>query len=101
MARLLFTSRHFGSLDNPQASYSAKQLSKLIGNPIYFMKQTHGNKVTMVDSQSSPTLMQPKVLVLLKTKSQAKTFSYTQADYKMTSVKTIMLPLTRKMVKKA
>ena len=54
MARLLFTSRHFGSLDNPQASDSAKQLSKLIGNPIYFMKQTHGNKVNVVDSQSSP-----------------------------------------------
>ena len=54
MARLLFTSRHFGSLDNPQAFDKARQLSKLIGNPIYFMKQTHGNKVTVVDSQSSP-----------------------------------------------
>jgi YfiH family protein len=54
MARLLFTSRHFGSLANPEKSESAKQLSKLIGNPIYFMKQTHGNKISVVDSQSSP-----------------------------------------------
>lgn len=54
MARLLFTSRHYGSLDNPQTSDSAKQLSRLIGNPIYFMKQTHGNKIVVVDSQSSP-----------------------------------------------
>ena len=56
MARLLFTSRHYGSLDNPQTSDSAKQLSKLIGNPIYFMKQTHGNKIVVVDSQSSPNV---------------------------------------------
>lgn len=55
MARLLFTSRHFGSLANPLKSESTKQLSKLIGKPIYFMNQSHGNEIVVVDEQSSPS----------------------------------------------
>ena len=55
MARLLFTSRHFGSLANPLKSESTKQLSKLIGKPIYFMNQRHGDEIVVVDEQSSPS----------------------------------------------
>jgi len=55
MARLLFTSRHFGSLANPLKSESAKQLSQLIGKPIYFMNQSHGNEIAVVDEMSSPS----------------------------------------------
>ena len=55
MARLLFTSRHFGSLASPLKSESAKQLSQLIGKPVYFMNQSHGNEIAVVDEMSSPS----------------------------------------------
>lgn len=53
MARLLFTSRSFGSLDNPGSSAAASKLLNLVGNPVLYMKQTHGNKIIVVTNQDA------------------------------------------------
>jgi len=52
MARLLFTSRKFGSLADSQPSESFTNLSKLIGKPIQVMQQVHGDQVVVVDDQT-------------------------------------------------
>lgn len=48
MARLLFTARHFGSLSDPLETQTLKNLEKLIGKPVQFMQQTHGNNLFVV-----------------------------------------------------
>ena len=50
MARLLFTSRNFGSLSDPIDITQSKALAKLVGKPIQFMQQTHSNNILVVDS---------------------------------------------------
>ena len=52
MARLLFTSRNFGSLDHPKNSDKAINLSRLIGNQLHFMNQSHGNQITVITNKS-------------------------------------------------
>lgn len=49
MARLLFTSRNFGSLADPSPHQNLVQLTKLIGKPIQIMNQVHGNQVVVVN----------------------------------------------------
>lgn len=49
MARLLFTSREFGSLADPLPNKSMPILSSLISKPIQLMEQVHGDQVVVVD----------------------------------------------------
>jgi len=49
MARLLFTSRKFGSLADPLSSENLSHLSTLIGKPIQVMQQVHGDEVVVID----------------------------------------------------
>jgi YfiH family protein len=51
MARLLFTSIEFGSLADPVDQATEQRLSKLIGKPIKFMKQTHSDQITILATQ--------------------------------------------------
>ncbi len=53
MARLLFTSRYFGSLADPSTGETLPQLSKLIGKPTQLMQQVHGDQVVVVDSPTT------------------------------------------------
>jgi len=50
MARLLFTSRTFGSLADPLPNEKISDLSKLIGRPVAVMHQVHGDQVIVVDA---------------------------------------------------
>ena len=50
MARLLFTSRTFGSLADPLPIEKISDLSKLIGRPVAVMHQVHGDQVVVVDA---------------------------------------------------
>ena len=50
MARLLFTSRKFGSLADPLPNEKISDLSKLIGRPVAVMHQVHGDQVIVVDA---------------------------------------------------
>ena len=49
MARLLFTSRKFGSLADPLSSENLSHLSTLIGKPVQVMQQVHGDEVVVID----------------------------------------------------
>jgi YfiH family protein len=49
MARLLFTSKSFGSLADPVSSDNIKRLSRLLATPIQIMSQNHGNEVLVID----------------------------------------------------
>jgi YfiH family protein len=49
MARLLFTSRKFGSLADPLPNEKLSDLSKLISRPVAVMHQVHGDQVVVVD----------------------------------------------------
>lgn len=49
MARLLFTSREFGSLADPVSTSSIKKLSKLMAKPMQLMSQNHGNQVVIIE----------------------------------------------------
>jgi YfiH family protein len=51
MARLLFTSRQFGSLADPVSNGNLDKLSKLVTKPIQIMTQNHGNQVCVIDHQ--------------------------------------------------
>jgi YfiH family protein len=53
MARLLFTSREFGSLADPVLSANIEKLSKLVAKPIQLMTQNHGNQVCVIDKSIS------------------------------------------------
>lgn len=56
MARLLFTSRSFGSLAGKSGKDNYPKLSNLLGKPIQLMNQNHGDQVVVIDSQiSDPT----------------------------------------------
>ncbi len=48
MARLLFTSRKFGSLADPLPNVNLSDLSKLISRPVAVMHQVHGDQVVVV-----------------------------------------------------
>ena len=50
MARLLFTSRKFGSLADPLPNERLSDLSKLISRPVAVMHQVHGDQVVVVDA---------------------------------------------------
>ena len=50
MARLLFTSRKFGSLADPLPNENLSDLSKLISRPVAVMHQVHGDQVVVVDA---------------------------------------------------
>ena len=50
MARLLFTSRKFGSLADPLPNEKFSGLSKLISRPVAVMHQVHGDQVVVVDA---------------------------------------------------
>jgi YfiH family protein len=50
MARLLFTSRKFGSLADPLPNAKISDLSKLISRPVAVMQQVHGDQVVVVDA---------------------------------------------------
>ena len=55
MARLLFTSRNFSSLDSSVDNQAGNKLTNLIGKPVVFMKQSHSNLVSVVsDTAISP-----------------------------------------------
>lgn len=55
MARLLFTSRNFNSLDSLVENQAANKLSNLIGKPVVFMKQSHSDLVSIVtDNATTP-----------------------------------------------
>jgi polyphenol oxidase len=51
MARLLFTSRKFGSLADPVDESERLKLAKLLNKQVQFMAQTHGNEIAVVDQQ--------------------------------------------------
>ena len=51
MARLLFTSRKFGSLADPVDETGRLKLAKLLNKRVQFMAQTHGNEIAVVDQQ--------------------------------------------------
>ena len=53
MARLLFTSREFGSLADPVSSGNIERLSKLVAKPIQIMTQNHGNQVSVIEQPIS------------------------------------------------
>ena len=56
MARLLFTSRKFGSLADPLPNEKFSGLSKLISRPVAVMHQVHGDQVVVVDANTkTPT----------------------------------------------
>lgn len=56
MARLLFTSRKFGSLADPLPNEKISDLSKLIGRPVAVMHQVHGDQVVVIDANpKTPT----------------------------------------------
>ena len=56
MARLLFTSRKFGSLADPLSNEKFSDLSKLISRPVAVMHQVHGDQVVVVDANTkTPT----------------------------------------------
>ncbi len=56
MARLLFTSRKFGSLTDPLPNENFSHLSKLINKPVAVMHQVHGDQVVVVDAiEKTPT----------------------------------------------
>jgi YfiH family protein len=56
MARLLFTSRKFGSLADPLPNEKFSGLSKLISRPVALMHQVHGDQVVVVDANTkTPT----------------------------------------------
>ena len=50
MARLLFTSRKFGSLADPLSNENLSHLSKLLSRPVQVMQQVHGDQVVVVDA---------------------------------------------------
>ena len=50
MARLLFTSRKFGSLADPLSNENLSHLSKLLSRPVQVMQQVHGDQVIVVDA---------------------------------------------------
>jgi YfiH family protein len=52
MARLLFTSKNFGSLADSSSSKALPQLSELIGKPIQLMHQVHGDHVVVLHNIS-------------------------------------------------
>jgi YfiH family protein len=55
VARLLFTSRNFSSLDSPVENQVENKLSNLIGKPVVLMKQSHSDLVSVVsDTAISP-----------------------------------------------
>ena len=49
MARLLFTSRNFGSLADPVNQSEKEKLEELLNKQVQFMSQTHSNEITVVD----------------------------------------------------
>ena len=56
MARLLFTSRKFGSLADPSPNEKFSDLSKLISRPVAVMHQVHGDQVVVIDAiEKTPT----------------------------------------------
>ena len=56
MARLLFTSRKFGSLADPLPNEKFSGLSKLISRPVAVMHQVHSDQVVVVDANTkTPT----------------------------------------------
>ena len=56
MARLLFTSRKFGSLADPLPNEKFSDLSKLISRPVAVMHQVHGDQVVVIDAiEKTPT----------------------------------------------
>ena len=56
MARLLFTSRKFGSLADPLPNEKLSDLSKLISRPVALMHQVHGDQVVVIDDNTkTPT----------------------------------------------
>ena len=56
MARLLFTSRKFGSLADPLPNEKFSGLSKLISRPVAVMHQVHGDQVVVIDAiEKTPT----------------------------------------------
>jgi YfiH family protein len=48
VARLLFTSRNFSSLDSSVDNQAGNKLTNLIGKPVVFMNQSHSNLVSVV-----------------------------------------------------
>ena len=55
MARLLFTSRNFSSLDSSVDNQAGNKLTNLIGKPVVFMNQSHSNLVSVVsDTATTP-----------------------------------------------
>jgi YfiH family protein len=52
VARLLFTSRNFSSLDSPVENEVENKLTNLIGKPVVFMKQSHSDLVSEVSDTS-------------------------------------------------
>lgn len=54
MARLLFTSRSFGSLATSDATENQSQLAKLVGKQLQFMNQTHGSSIAVITDLISP-----------------------------------------------
>jgi YfiH family protein len=50
VARLLFTSRNFSSLDSPVENEVENKLTNLIGKPVVFMKQSHSDLVSEVSN---------------------------------------------------
>jgi YfiH family protein len=53
MARLLFTSREFGSLADRAPSSNIEKLSRLLAKPVQFMSQNHGNQVCVIENLCS------------------------------------------------
>lgn len=54
MARLLFTSKAYGTFDSQNGEIARSQLSKFLSLPtVAFMKQVHGNEISVVNSSSS------------------------------------------------
>ena len=53
MARLLFTSRKFGSLADPVDETERLKLAKLLNKQVQFMAQTHSNEIAVVDQQGN------------------------------------------------
>ena len=53
MARLLFTSRNFNSLDSLVENQAANKLTNLIGKSVVFMKQSHSDLVSIVTDNAT------------------------------------------------
>jgi YfiH family protein len=63
MARLLFTARDFGSLADPISINNTERLSGLLAKPIQFMKQDHGNQVSVIDKPISAPIADAMVSI--------------------------------------